>query len=128
MSLRIERINKSYTEEMIVYIFWKHGLGKVNHVVFVPIAEDSAEELEEGLSPVTFHQAIIHKAPRDRWGQPLMEGLEKESKYDVTFTFCADPQVTWTIFSNFPMRNEYKSLETRIVELETRVADLESRV
>ena len=128
MSLRIERISKSYTEEMIVYIFWRHNLGKVNRVVFVPIAEESAEELEEGLSPVTFHQAIVHKAPRDRWGQQLMEGLEKDSKYDVTFTFCADPQVTWTIHANFPMRNTYKSLETRVAELETRVAELESMV
>ena len=128
MSLRIERISKSYTEEMIVYIFWRHNLGKVNRVVFVPITEDSAEELEEGLSPVTFHQAIVHKDPRDRWGQQLMEGLENDSKYDVTFTFCADPQVTWTIYANFPMQNAYKSLETRVAKLESRVAELESMV
>ncbi len=128
MSLRIERISKSYTEEMIVYIFWRHNLGKVNRVVFVPISQDSVEELEEGLSPVTFHQAIVHKAPRDRWGQQLMEGLENDSKYDVTFTFCADPQVTWTIHANFPMQNAYKSLETRVAKLETRVAELESMV
>lgn len=128
MSLRIERISKSYTEEMIVYIFWKHGLGKVNHVEFVPITKESFEDLEQGESSATFHQVIVHKAPRERWGQQLMEGLENDSKYDVTFTFCEDPQITLTILANYPMRNLGKSLVTRIVELESRVAELESMV
>jgi hypothetical protein len=128
MSLRIERINKAYTEEMIIYIFWRHNLGKVNRVEFVPITEESVEELEQGLSPVVFQQAIVHKTTRDRWGQKLIEGLENDSKYDITFTFCEDSPVTWTILSDFPIRNEYKSLETRVAELETRVAVLESLV
>uniref|UniRef100_A0A6C0B686 Uncharacterized protein n=1 Tax=viral metagenome TaxID=1070528 RepID=A0A6C0B686_9ZZZZ len=127
MSLRIERISKSYTKEMIVYIFWKHNLGKVNHVEFVPITE-SFEDLEQGESSATFHQVIVHKTPRDRWSQPLIQGLENDSKYDITFSFCEDPPVTLTIRANEHMQNAYKSLETRIVELETRVAELESMV
>jgi hypothetical protein len=75
--LHIPSIKKSYSVELIKDIFWKHFLGKVDRVDFVPIQEDKI-----------YHQVFIYKEERDRWSEDLIKEIEEKTYYELNFTPC----------------------------------------
>lgn len=75
--LHIPSIKKSYSVELIKDIFWRHFLGKVDRVDFVPIQEDKI-----------YHQVFIYKEERDKWSTDLIKEIEEKTYYELHFTPC----------------------------------------
>ena len=84
-SLFIAKIKNAYTEELIIYNFWKYGLGKVSRVDFEP---GNAE----------YRSAFIYT--EDSWDTELTDALEKDSVFHLHLTHHIDPPTTWTITEN----------------------------
>ena len=75
--LHIPSIKKSYSVELIKDIFWRHFLGKVDRVDFVPIQEDKI-----------YHQVFIYKEERDKCSTDLIKEIEEKTYYELHFTPC----------------------------------------
>ena len=84
-SLFIANIKIAYTEELIIYNFWKYGLGKVSRVDFEPV---NAE----------YRSAFIYT--EHSWDTAFTQALEKDSVYHLNLTHNIDPPTTWTITKN----------------------------
>ena len=82
MALIVTNIKIAYTEELIIYNFWKYGLGKVSRVEF-------GEHQNE------YRTAIIY--PETKWNSELTAALEKDSVFQLDLTHNIDPPTTWFI-------------------------------
>jgi hypothetical protein len=82
MALFVTNIKIAYTEELIIYNFWKYSLGKVSRVEF---GEDQNE----------YRTAIIY--PETKWNSELTTALEKDSVFQLDLTHNIDPPTTWFI-------------------------------
>ena len=67
-SLHIKHIRRCYTEDMIIDIFWKNGLGKVYRVDFDAIVYDNGE---------WDFEAFLYKDETTHWDSQIVESLEK---------------------------------------------------
>jgi hypothetical protein len=79
MALFVTNIKIAYTEELIIYNFWKYSLGKVSRV------ENQNE----------YRTAIIY--PETKWNSELTTALEKDSVFQLDLTHNIDPPTTWFI-------------------------------
>jgi hypothetical protein len=82
MALFVTNIKIAYTEELIIYNFWKYSLGKVSRVEF-------GEQNDE------YRTAIIY--PESKWDSELTAALEKDSVFQLNLTHNIDPPTTWFI-------------------------------
>ena len=82
MALFVTNIKIAYTEELIIYNFWKYSLGKVSRVEF-------GEQNDE------YRTAIIY--PESKWDSELTVALEKDSVFQLNLTHNIDPPTTWFI-------------------------------
>lgn len=89
MALFIARIKTVYTEELVIYNFWKYNLGKVNRIDFVSDADDPE-----------YRSAFIYKDPKDSWSPELLEALRISAKYQLNLTHHIDPPTSWIITEN----------------------------
>ena len=83
MALFVTNIKIAYTEELIIYNFWKYSLGKVSRVEF---GEHQNDE---------YRTAIIY--PETKWNSELTAALEKDSVFQLDLTHNIDPPTTWFI-------------------------------
>ena len=89
MALFIASIKTVYTEELVIYNFWKYNLGKVNRIDFVSDADDPE-----------YRSAFIYKDSKDSWSPELLEGLHTSAKYQLNLTHHIDPPTSWIITEN----------------------------
>ena len=86
-SLYIPAVKKTCSEEFIKYVFWKHFLGKVTRIDFVPIIQsiDCNDDLNN--ENKIFHQVFLYKAPGEKWDKDMIKEIEDEQKgyYDFNF-------------------------------------------
>ena len=86
-SLYIPAVKKTCSEEFIKYVFWKHFLGKVTRIDFVPIIQsiDCNDDLNN--ENKIFHQVFLYKAPGEKWDKDMIKEIEDEQKgyYDLNF-------------------------------------------
>ena len=79
-SLHIKHIRRCYTEDMIIDIFWKNGLGKVYRVDFEVFVYDNGEWDFE------FQKAFVYKDETTYWDGQIIESLEKYGVFLFTHT------------------------------------------
>ena len=78
-SLCVPRMNKIYTEEKIIYIFWKFCIGKVDRVDFEPIINE-----ETGQEDSKFQKAFIYMSNEiNSWNFEQLQYNEKEGSYTL---------------------------------------------
>ena len=123
-SLHIKSISRSYTEDMIIYIFWKYGLGKVYRVDF-----------EENMDcDFEFQNAFLYKDEACNWDDELIKSLEQTSEYILNHTTFHGEKVQWTIYKNLnpiPRANTKKNIHQLChanCELNARIQELENEI
>ena len=79
-SLQIKHIRRCYTEDMIIDIFWKNGLGKVYRVDFDAIVYDNGDWNFE------FQRAFLYKDETTDWDSQIVESLEKYGMFLLEHT------------------------------------------
>jgi len=85
MALFVTNIKIAYTEELIIYNFWKYGLGKVSRV----------EHRNDEYRNDEYRTAFIY--PETKWNSELTAALEKDSVFRLDLTHNIDPPTTWFI-------------------------------
>ena len=99
-SLYIPTVKSSYSVEKIVFLFWKHGLGKVDRVDFAPIIRVNDKECPN------FKQAFLYVDPMSAWHPDIVKSIEDGTPYkiypnkDETFDHLRDEKEYWLILKN----------------------------
>jgi uncharacterized surface protein with fasciclin (FAS1) repeats len=81
-------------------LFWRHGLGKVNRVDFVPIIK------ENDIECANFKQAFLYVDSKSAWHPDIVESIEKGQPYkiypnkDEAFEHLRDEKEYWLILKN----------------------------
>lgn len=88
-SLHLKKINISYDEDKIIYIFWKHFLGKVYRVDFLPIVNDAE-----------YRQAFIYIEEGFKWDNDIMKSIAEKQHYILYHTTFEGKEVCWTMYEN----------------------------
>lgn len=140
-SLYIPSVKLSYSVEKIVFLFWKHGLGKVDRVDFVPIIRANDKEC------ANFKQAFLYVDPRSSWHPDIVKSIEGGIPYRVypnreeTFDHLRDEKEYWLILKNkspvpyatttlnvHQLANNLALLEEQLAEREARLVEKEARL
>ena len=99
-SLYIPTVKSSYSVEKIVFLLWKHGLGKVDRVDFAPIIRANDKECPN------FKQAFLYVDPMSAWHPDIVKSIEDGTPYkiypnkDETFDHLRDEKEYWLILKN----------------------------
>lgn len=94
-SLTIRRIHRSYTEDMIINVFWKCGLGKVYRVDFEIIVYD-----ETGTWDFEYQNAHIYLAEGREWDIEVTKSMKDKSHFVLYHTTFEGKEVCWTMYKN----------------------------
>lgn len=140
-SLYIPSVKISYSVEKIVFLFWRHGLGKVDRVDFVPIIRANDKEC------ANFKQAFLYVDPRSSWHPDIVKSIEDCIPYRVypnreeTFEHLRDEKEYWLILKNkspvpyatttlnvHQLANNLALLEQQLAEREAQLAEREALV
>ena len=140
-SLYIPTVKSSYSVEKIVFLFWKHGLGKVDRVDFVPIVRENDKECAH------FKQAFLYIDPKSAWHPDIVKSIEKGAPYRVypnreeTFDHLRDKKEYWLILKNkspvpyatttlnvHQLANNLALLEQQLAEREAQLAEREAQL
>ena len=114
-SLCISHMRSCYTEDIIINMFWKHGIGNIYRVDFE--SDDSVN--------VYIYEAYD-------WEIPVIKSLEETCKYVLNFTTFEGSDETWTMHVNpnpIPMATSNKNvhqLEYENARLRARIQELEN--
>ena len=101
-SLRITGIKKSFTEDMIINIFWKHGLGNIYRVDF-----DSANGI---------NYACVYKEPHMPWGDELVKSISETGIFTLNCNSTDD--FIMTVNQNpIPKANTSKNIHQLCYEI-----------
>lgn len=95
-SLRIERIRRCYTEEMLINIFWKYCLGKVYRVDFETIVYDDVP----GTWDFEYQNAVIYKDEKCDWGPEILKSVNETNKFILYYTNYEGKDECWTMRKN----------------------------
>ena len=119
-SLTIERIKKTYTEDMIINVFWKYFLGKVYRVDFEPIETESE-----------YQTVTIYKDEKYEWSEEIIKSINQTGNFVLyhtnfdrtndcwTMKKCPNPIPRATTTRNIhQLDHENSVLKARIAELE----------
>ena len=99
-SIYIPTVKKCYSDEKIMFLFWRHGLGKVDRVDFVPIIKANDIECPD------FKQAFLYVDSKSAWHPDIVESIEKDQPYkiypnkDEAFEHLRDEKEYWLILKN----------------------------
>lgn len=85
-SLTIERIKKTYTEDMIINVFWKYFLGKVYRVDFEPIKANSE-----------YQTATIYKDEKYEWSVEVIKSINETGNFVLYHTNFDGSNDCWTM-------------------------------
>lgn len=119
-SLTIERIKISYTEDIIINVFWKNFLGKIYRVDFDPIETGSE-----------YRTATIYRDEKYEWSAEIIKSINETGNFVLyhtnfdgsnecwTMEKCPNPIPRATTTRNIhQLDHENGSLKARIAELE----------
>jgi hypothetical protein len=95
MALFVTNIKIAYTEELIIYNFWKYGLGKVSRVEHQNAEYRNDEYRNDEYRNDEYRTAFIY--PETKWNSELTAALEKDSVFRLDLTHNIDPPTTWFI-------------------------------
>ena len=99
-SLYIPTVKACYSVEKIVFLLWKHGLGKVVRVDFAPIIRGNDEECPN------FKQAFLYVDPMSAWHPDIVKSIEDGTPYKIypnreeAFEHLRDEKEYWIILKN----------------------------
>ena len=125
-SLTIERIKKTYTEDVIINVFWKYFLGKVYRVDF-----ESIIDIETGLINEEYQTVTIYKDEKYEWSEEIIKSINQSGNFVLyhtnfdrtndcwTMKKCPNPIPRATTTRNIhQLQHENNALKARIAELE----------
>ena len=125
-SLTIEIIKRTYTEDMIINVFWKYFLGKVYRVDFEPIID-----IETGLINQEYQTATIYKDEKCEWSEEIIKSVNQTGNFVLYHTNFDRTNECWTMYKNtnpipramttrniHQLQHENNVLKDRIAELE----------
>jgi hypothetical protein len=140
-SIHIPTVKKCYSVDKIIFLFWRHGLGKVDRVDFMPIT------LKNNMECPDFKQAFIYIDPRSAWHPDIVESIENDQPYKIypnkeeAFEHLRDEEEYWLIVKNkspvpyttttqnvHQLANNLALLEQRLVERELELAQREAQL
>jgi hypothetical protein len=99
-SIYIPTVKKCYSDEKIMLLFWRHGLGKVNRVDFVPIIKENDIECPY------FKQAFLYVDSKSAWHPDIVKSIEEGQPYKIypnkeeAFEHLRDEKEYWLILKN----------------------------
>ena len=105
-SLYIPTINKKYSADYIVYLFWKCYIGNIDRIDFVPIVVK--KEGEEPVEDLTFWQAFIYVRPGTKWGTFMTKEIDSNGSFrfyphqlqNANPTQPGNPKEYWIVLKN----------------------------
>ena len=140
-SLYIPSVKKSYSVDKIMSLFWRHGLGKVDRVDFVPIIKANDIECPD------FKQAFLYVDPRSAWHPDIVKSVEEDQPYKIypnkeeAFEHLRDEEEYWLILKNkcpvpyatttlnvHQLANNLALLEQRLAQRESEIAQREAQL
>ena len=140
-SIYIPTVKKCYSDEKIMLLFWRHGLGKVDRVDFVPIIKANDIECPD------FKQAFLYVDSKSAWHPDIVESIEKDQPYkiypnkDEAFEHLRDEKEYWLILKNkcpvpyatttlnvHQLANNLALLEQQMAERELELAQREAQM
>ena len=145
ISLYIPTIKKSYSVDRVMNIFWKHGLGKIARIDFVPIMKTNKDA--EPTECPNFKQAFLYIDTRSSYHEDILNSIEEKTPYkiypnkDETFEHLRDTREYWLILKNnspvpystttlnvHQLANNLALLEAQFAEREAQIADREAQI
>ena len=148
-ALYIPTINKKYSADYIVYLFWKAFLGNVDRIDFVPIMKQPKDPKKEPIEDTTFWQAFIYVRPKTLWGKFMTDAIENDGSYrfypnqqiNLDLQSKVNPNEYWVILKNktpvpyaqthlniHQLAHNNSLLETKVSEMETKVSEMETEM
>lgn len=142
-SLYIPTINKKYSADFIVYLFWKCYLGNIDRIDFVPIVG------EESVEDPVFWQAFIYIRPGTTWPKFMTNEIEEKGSYRLyphqspypNQQHYGNPKEYWIILKNktpvpyaqthlniHQLANNNSLLETKVAEMEAEMLKMKSKM
>jgi hypothetical protein len=122
-SLTIERIKKTYTEDMIINVFWKNFLGKVYRVDFEPIETESE-----------YQTVTIYKDEKFEWSEEIIKSINQSGNFVLYHTNFDGSNDCWTMkkaTNPIPMATTTRNIHQLDHEnnvLKNRIAELEKEL
>jgi hypothetical protein len=95
-SLTIEIIKRTYTEDMIINVFWKYFLGKIYRVDFEPIVYDDVP----GTWNFEYQKATIYKDEKCEWSDEIIKSINKTGNFVLYYTNFDGSNDCWTMYKN----------------------------
>jgi hypothetical protein len=145
-SLYIPTINKKYSAEIIINMFWKFFMGNVDRIDFVPIMKQSKDPKKEPFEDSNFWQAFIYVRPRTTWASNVTDAIEKYGSYKFYPNQHPHPDPSqqpklneyWVILKNknpvpyaqthlnvHQLAHNNTLLETKVSEMEAKASEME---
>lgn len=146
-SLYIPRLNKKYSGDYIVYLFWKCYIGNIDRIDFVPIVVN--KEGKEPVEDTTFWQAFIYVRPDTKWGVFMTKEIDLKGSfrfYPHQFPHAnpsqpGNPKEYWIILKNntpipyaqthlniHQLANNNSLLETKVAEMEAEILKIKAKM
>lgn len=123
-SLYIKKIKSSYTEEMLINIFWQNFLGKVYRVDFETIITEHLIDLE-------YKNAIVYIDKSSNWDKEIIKSINETGCFILYHTTFYGTNECWSMYKNpnpipkatttkniHQLQDENKRLEEKIAILE----------
>jgi hypothetical protein len=149
-SLYIPTLNKKYSAEIIINMFWKFFMGNVDRIDFVPIMKQPKDPKKEPFEDSNFWQAFIYVRPRTTWASNVTDAIEKYGSYkfypnqETAYAHCSaqqpNPNEYWVILKNknpvpyaqthlnlHQLAHNNSLLETKVSEMEAKASEMEAK-
>ena len=148
-SLYIPTINKKYSADIIINIFWKFFMGIVERVDFVPIMKQPKDPKNEPFEDPNFWQAFIYVRPGTKWSSIVSDVIENTGSYKFYPNQHPHPDPEkqgntkeyWVILKNknpvpyaqthlniHQLAHNNSLLETKVSEMETKASEVEQEI
>jgi hypothetical protein len=92
-SLHITKLRRSYTEEMIINIFWQNFLGKVYRVDFETIMTNDVIDLE-------YQNAFIYIDKSSNWDKEVIKSINENGCFILHHTTFYGKNECFTMYKN----------------------------
>ena len=142
-SLYIPTINKKYSAELIINMFWKFFMGIVDRIDFVPIMKQPKDTTKEPFEDANFRQAFIYIRPKTQWASFITDSIENAGSYRF-YPYPEKqgaPSEYWLILKNknpvpysqthlnvHQLAHNNSLLEAKVSEMEAKVSEMEPKM
>ena len=155
-SVYIPTINKKYSADIIINIFWKFCVCVVDRIDFVPIMKQSKDPKKEPFEDANFWQAFIYVKPKTTWAFYVLDAIEKDGSYKFYpnqepvhahfslpskgLTHQPNPKEYWVMLKNknpvpyaqthlnlHQLVHNNSLLETKVSEMEAKTSEMEAK-